>query len=293
MSDFLGAGLQIGLSQTGDSSSSYSNTADSWGSSSSHAWSNADSVADSWGFSDSYAENSSESSNQNITYGREATAKDIELAREQNALQRSLWNEQAEYNAKQAAEDRAWQERMSNTAYQRAVKDLLAAGLNPILAVGNMGASTPVGAMASSGMASAYRANVQAQSEGYGSSASRGYSRSNAESGSHSESHAESDSRSSSSYGSHSEGSGSSNSHWGPIAESAINAVGGMVGDGVNAAKGIIDESKKVMDAVAEDRKNSGYSDHQGRASKDRMKDKLPTKPSTTKGHATSGSKRY
>ena len=139
---------------------------------------------------------------------------------EQIWIQQSLWQEQADYNAKQAQIDREYQERMSNTAYQRAVKDLLLAGLNPILAVGNMGASTPVGAMASSGLASAIKANAYAESESYGSSASRSYARS----GSHGESHATSSSKSEgsswnagkshseSSQGSHSESHGGSQS---------------------------------------------------------------------------------
>lgn len=52
------------------------------------------------------------------------------------------------FNAEQAQLNRSWQENMSNTAHQREVADLVAAGLSPVLSA-NTGASTTSGATAS------------------------------------------------------------------------------------------------------------------------------------------------
>ena len=73
------------------------------------------------------------------------------------------------YNSAEALANREWQEHMSNTAYQRAVEDMRKAGLNPILAFSNGGASTPGGSAgtisgASMGLASSSALGVSRSS---------------------------------------------------------------------------------------------------------------------------------
>lgn len=58
------------------------------------------------------------------------------------------------FNADQANINREYQERLSNTAYQRSMNDMARAGLNPILAYQKGGASSPTGATASTGIVS-------------------------------------------------------------------------------------------------------------------------------------------
>lgn len=69
--------------------------------------------------------------------------------RDANEANIAMAREQMSFSAQQAKQQQDFQERMSSTAVQRAVADMKAAGINPMLAAG-AGESSPGGAMGSS-----------------------------------------------------------------------------------------------------------------------------------------------
>lgn len=74
---------------------------------------------------------------------------------------------QMEFNASEAAKNRQWQEMLSNTAHQREIRDLKAAGLNPVLsAMNGNGAAVGSGATASASLGSGSKADADTAASG-------------------------------------------------------------------------------------------------------------------------------
>lgn len=71
-------------------------------------------------------------------------------AKSQGEQNLGLQHDAQKYNSAEAERQRAWEEHMASTQYQRAVEDLKKAGLNPWLAVSGINGGSPSGASASS-----------------------------------------------------------------------------------------------------------------------------------------------
>ena len=142
------AGIFGGWGQTGNSQSSGGSTSEGGGHSESGSYSgtNVQQVND-W-LKQAYAYQGQEAAMQG-KYNSQSMLKQMGYNTLQ-AIMQGVYNHiensvAMNYNSAEALANREWQEHMSNTAYQRAVEDMKKAGLNPILAFANGGASTPGG----------------------------------------------------------------------------------------------------------------------------------------------------
>ncbi len=89
---------------------------------------------------------------------REDWVRDLQSQYNSYLMSMNQMSLQNRFNAVEAQKARDFEERLSNTAYRRAVEDMKAAGINPVIAYGSgaSGASTPSGSAASSGSGGSY-----------------------------------------------------------------------------------------------------------------------------------------
>lgn len=180
----------------------------------SSSWSHGEGFSDSW----------------SRTYGTEASIRSAMEADRANALQEYWMNKEMAFNAAEAQKQRDFNELMGNTLYTRSVKNMMEAGINPILSAqsGLSGANVNSGATASISAPSAFMGQT------FADQASASHSQWVSDSGSES----------------HSSGSGWSNSESGLA--TALQNMGEFIGSGLSALS-----SAKLFDInIGNDSKN-------------------------------------
>lgn len=106
--------------------------------------------------------------NKSQMSAEQAMAFEASQAAQQMAFQREMLQNQMRFNSAEAENNRAWQREMRQTAYQDTVKDMIKAGINPIMAAqlgatGLSGGGAANAGLPSGAMASGHTAQMQQQ----------------------------------------------------------------------------------------------------------------------------------